>query len=172
MSSLWTPGGEHPVDREGGRTTEAPAGAAAPPDVPFDEADLTPEERAAAEEYARQIDAAREQMLQVPAGVVVGQQALQFVDLAVLHLSQPEPRLDEARVAIDALAAVVNGLGARLGEAEAPLRQTLNQIQLAFVDATRAVDAPGAAGDEAAEPTSSVPADPPAEAAPDGPGGG
>jgi hypothetical protein len=153
MSSLWTPSGEHPVDRPGGGTGQpgpppsSPPGGTSPgpgPDGP--EAELTPEQRAAAEEYARQLDAAHEQLLTMPAGVVVGQQALQFYELAALHLSQPEPRLDDARTAIDALAAVVNGLGSRLGEAETPLRQALNQLQLAFVEATRAAPAP--AGDE------------------------
>jgi hypothetical protein len=142
MSSLWTPSGEHPVDRPG---STAPPQADAPPAAgppPGDEGgegpetERTPEQRAAAEEYARQLDDARRQLLEMPAGVVVGQQALQFYDLAVLHLSQPEPRLDEARLAIDALAAVVEALGSRLGETEAPLRQALNQLQLAFVSAS------------------------------------
>jgi hypothetical protein len=42
-------------------------------------------------------------------------------------------------VAIDAFAAVVNGVGSRLGEAEQPLRQALNQIQMAFVEVSRSV---------------------------------
>lgn len=104
--------------------------------------ELTPEERAAAEEYALQVEAAREQLLAAPAGLVVGQQALQFYELAALHLSQPEPRLDDARIAVDALAAVVERLGSRLGEAEPALRQALNQLQLAFVEVSR-----GGAGD-------------------------
>jgi hypothetical protein len=106
--------------------------------MPGTDRELTPDEQAAAEEYARQLEAARQQLLETPAGVVVGQQALQFYELAALHLSQPEPRLDEARVAIDALAAVVDGLGARLAEAETPLRQAVNQLQLAFVEASNA----------------------------------
>jgi len=142
VSSLWTPGGEHPVDRPGrGAPTEpSPTGPAGPP--PGAEPDLSPEERAAAEEYARQLDEARRQLIEMPAGVVVGQQALQFYDLAVLHLGQPQPRLDEARLAIDALAAVVGSLGSRLGEAEAPLRQALNQVQMAFVQVSRDAGAP------------------------------
>jgi hypothetical protein len=140
MSSLWTPSGEHPVDRPGPSAPSADAPTAGPapgagPDA-GDEPEPTPEQRAAAEEYARQIDEARRQLLEMPAGVVVGQQALQFYDLAVLHLGQPEPRLDEARIAIDALAAVVEALGPQLGETEAPLRQALNQLQLAFVSAS------------------------------------
>ena len=140
MSSLWTPSGEHPVDRPGSTAppaADAPPAAGPPPGHEGDEGpELTPEQRAAAEEYARQLDDARRQLLEMPAGVVIGQQALQFYDLAVLHLSQPEPRLDEACLGIDALAAVVETLGSRLGEAETPLRQALNQLQLAFVSAS------------------------------------
>ena len=147
MSSLWTPSGEHPVDRPGGqspsgRRPASPGPAAGPPPggppgAPAgEEPELTPEERAAAEEYARQLDAAREQLLEAPAGLVVGQQALQFYEVAALHLSQPEPKLEEARIAIDALAAVVDALGQRLGEAHTPLTQAVHQLRLAFVEAS------------------------------------
>jgi hypothetical protein len=140
--SLWTPSGEHPVDRPGGEAArQQPDRAEQPP--PSDAAsaapdlsDLSPEERAQAEEFARQMDEARRQLLEMPAGPVVGQQALQFYELAALHLAQPEPRLDDARIAIDALRAVVEALGSRLGEAEAPLRQAVNQLQLAYVEAS------------------------------------
>jgi hypothetical protein len=153
MSSLWTPSGEHPVDRPGdaarsGAPRTPPPGAppgGAPGGRPGVDRELTPEERAAAEEYAHQLEAARQQLLEAPAGAVVGQQALQFYELAALHLSQPEPRLEDARVAIDALAAVVERLGPRLGEAETPLRQALNQLQLAFVEVAGGAEAP--AGD-------------------------
>lgn len=139
MSSLWTPSGEHPVDRPGGRAAGSPPPqdrpAGPPPSAPPpDDRELTPEEQAAAEEYARHVDEARRQLLEAPAGLVVGQQALQFYELAALHLSQPQPRLDDARVAIDALAAVVEAVGTRLGEAETPLRQALHQLRLAFVE--------------------------------------
>jgi hypothetical protein len=151
MSSLWTPSGEHPVDRPGGRAAGPTEETASPPGGPPGDEALTPEEQAAAEEYGRQLDAAREQLLQLPAGVVVGQQALQFYELAALHLSEPQPRLDDARTAIDALSAVVGGLGARLGEAEVPLRQALNQIQLAFVEIARDAPAPDDAAGPAAD---------------------
>jgi hypothetical protein len=148
MSSLWTPSGEHPVDRPGRSGPEAAdAPPTAPPSAPRiaggppppgpDLSDLSPEERAAAEEYARQVDEARRQLLELPAGPVVGQQALQFYELAAMHLSQPEPRLEDARIAIDALAAVVERLGPRLGEAETPLRQAVNQLQLAYVEVAK-----------------------------------
>jgi hypothetical protein len=153
--SLWTPSGEHHVERNSSDapTTPSPAGdpaGAAGPGGPGPEAagpnleDLSPEQRAQVEEMARQMEVARARMLQTPAGVVVGQQAAQFLDLAGIYLSEEPPRLGEARLAIDALAAVVEGLGSRLGEIEQPLRQALNQVQLAFVQASGAGQAPGA----------------------------
>jgi hypothetical protein len=152
MSSLWTPSGEHPVDRPGdgpaSGSADAPTAADAAGAQPGADRQLTAEEQAAAEEYGRQIDAAREQLLAAPAGLVVGQQALQFYELAALHLSQPEPRLDDARVAIDALAGVVEHVGPRGGEAEPALRQALNQLQLAFVEVSGEAGA-GAPGEPA-----------------------
>lgn len=140
--SLWTPSGEHPVDRPGRSSTppadtprSAPspdAGAGGPEGPDLD--DLTPEERAQVEAMTQQVEDARSQLLAAPAGPVVGQQSLQFYELAALHLSEPEPRLDDARVAIDALAAVVETLGPRLGPAETPLRQALNQVRMAYVE--------------------------------------
>jgi hypothetical protein len=134
MSTLWTPSGEHPVERN------QPDATPEPPPAP-DEEPLTPEEQAAAEEYAQQVEAMRRQLLELPAGVVVGQHALQFFDVAGLYLSQSPPRIEDARIAIDALAAVVEHLGAPLGEAETPIRQALHQAQLAFVEAARSAGA-------------------------------
>ena len=134
MSTLWTPSGEHPVERN------QPDATPEPPPAP-DEEPLTPEEQAAAEEHAQQVDAMRRQLLELPAGVVVGQHALQFFDVAGLYLSQSPPRTEDARLAIDALAAVVESLGSRLGDAETPIRQALHQAQLAFVEAARTAGA-------------------------------
>jgi hypothetical protein len=157
--SLWTPSGEHPVDRRGssgpgasrpatepssgGASTAPPggpaaggepgAGAADAPGAAPSLEDLTPEQRAQVEEMARQMEAAQARMLQMPVGQVVGQHALQLYELAALYLSQDPPRLADARTSIDAFAAVVERLGDRLGDAHQPLRQALNQIQLAFV---------------------------------------
>lgn len=152
--SLWTPSGEHPVDRSGRAPSDRrPPGGERSAERPPPGAgarsleDLSPEEREQVETYARQVDEARQRLLEVPAGPVVGQQALQFYELAALHLSQPEPRLDEARVAIDALAAVVDALGSRLGETHDPLTQALHQLRLAYVEVsgsrTPGTDRPG-----------------------------
>ena len=40
----------------------------------------------------------------------------------------------DAQMAIDALGALVDGLGNRLGTAEAPLRQTLAQLRMAYAE--------------------------------------
>jgi hypothetical protein len=148
--SLWTPSGEHPVDRPGQSASEPAPPPTPPPSAgPTEEEleNLSPEEREQLEAMARQVEDARRQLLQAPAGPVVGQQALQFYELAALHLSQPEPKLDDARIAIDALTAVVEALGARLGEAENPLRQAVHQLQLAFVEASRNAGSESAPGE-------------------------
>jgi hypothetical protein len=140
--SLWTPSGEHPVDRN--RQPEPPASSKGnEPDGsegPSSE-DLSPEQQAQVEEMTRQMQEAQARMLQMPAGTVIGQQALQFYELAAVYLSQDPPRLDEARLAVDAFAAVVEQVGDRLEQAEQPLRQALTQIQMAFVQTANSADA-------------------------------
>jgi hypothetical protein len=56
--------------------------------------------------------------------------------LAVLHLTPEEgetPNLAEAALAIDAMAAIVDGLGDRLGESAEALRDALAQLRVAYV---------------------------------------
>ena len=129
MSSLWTPGGEHPVDR--------PDENAAPKDEPRLE-DLSPEEREQVESMAREMAAVREQLASVPAAVVVANHLMGLYELGSIHLSQQPPNLAEASVAIDALGAVVDKLPGRLGEAEATMRDALHQIRLAYVAVEKA----------------------------------
>jgi hypothetical protein len=155
--SLWTPSGEHRVERttKDDPPTPPASDVAGEPSIE----DLTPEQRAQVEEMARQMDEARARMLRMPAGVVVGQQAVPFSEVAAIYLSEQPPRLADARMAIDALAAVVERLGTRLGEAEQPLRQTLNQLQLAFVNASNATANAGsgdAGSGDAADPGESA----------------
>jgi hypothetical protein len=54
-------------------------------------------------------------------------------ELAAIHLGLDDPALDQARLAIDAMAALVDGLGDRLGDSAPVLRDALAQIRLAFV---------------------------------------
>lgn len=115
MSSLWTPGGERPV----GRSAEpAPAETAEPlPD----------------EEVAERIEAMRSELLNAPPEVVVANHCYGLFELAAVYLSQQPPLLSQARLAIDALGVLVDGLQGRLGEPEASLRDGLSQLRVAFV---------------------------------------
>jgi hypothetical protein len=123
MSTLWTPGGEHPVDRP------KPGGDAPPPRRA--QAEPTAGD---AEAFEAELSAAREQLERLPAAVVVAQLTLQLYELAAIHLSRTPPALGEAQVAIDAMRAVVEQLGPRLDENEATLREALRQLQAAFVE--------------------------------------
>jgi len=150
MSSLWTPGGEHEVPRDaapspdptdsdeaiGADTGLTPEmedaiAAALPEGVRLD--DLTPEQLAQAEQMVMEMAEARERLTTTPASTVVANHAMGLYELAALHLSQQTPSFTEATVAIDALAAIVDGLAGRLGEAEPTLREGLDQLRMAFV---------------------------------------
>lgn len=117
MSSIWTPGGERPVGDD-----PRPAEPAAPPDE-----ELSPEEA-----QARMAEL-RDELAKTPASAVVANHCLGLFELAALHLSLQPPQLDQAQLAIDALAAVVEGLAGRLGEEETQLSEGLAQLRLAFV---------------------------------------
>lgn len=124
VSSLWTPGGEIPVDRSRGAAEPPPTPQGPPPG---------PSGAPSEEELAAQAAELQRFLLEAPAEEIVAQHAMGLYELAVLHLSQPEPRLADARLAIDALAALVDGLAGRLGDLGSQLRQALPQLQMAFV---------------------------------------
>ena len=71
-----------------------------------------------------------EEISRVPARDWIAESAIKLVNVAGVKMDGGS--FGEAQLAIDALAALVNATGARLGEAENPLRQTLAQLQLAF----------------------------------------
>ena len=122
MSTLWTPGGEH--------DSEEPQGPAPPGDAGG------PDDEAARE----QLRALREQVAETPVADIVANHAIGLWELALLHLSAEEgaaPDLEEARLAIDGVAALVEGLDGRLGRHQEPLREALAQLRLAFVEISR-----------------------------------
>ena len=116
MSTLWTPGGERPVDRE-----------------PADAAPQADDEELSDDEMAARLAELREQLTHTPAAAVIANHAYGLFELAALHLSLDPPQLDEAQLAIDALGALVTGLAGRLGEAEHHLQDGLAQLRMAFV---------------------------------------
>lgn len=148
--SLWTPGGEVPIDRN--RTTEPEAspqaategGAAAMMGGPSLD-DLSPEERAEAEEMIAQMADVQRQILAAPAAQLVTNHVVGLYELGAIHLGQPEPDLDAAKLAIDAMVAVLDATEARLGEDGAALRQALTQLQMAFVQRSNEAGAGGEA---------------------------
>jgi len=129
MSTIWTPSGERPVPKES---------AAPPPQAePAAAAGGEPRDQQARDEMQAQMEAVQQQLLRTPAAIVVANHAIALYELAVLHLSQDPPNAEDARLSIDAMAGLVEGLGARLGENERPLRDALAQLQLAYIEATR-----------------------------------
>jgi hypothetical protein len=98
----------------------------------------------------------RDRLAQTPAEVIVANHAFGLFELAALHLSLQPPQLDQARLAIDALAALVDSLGGRLGEASPQLSDGLSQLRMAYVqiNAAEKARAGGAGAGEANAPAS------------------
>ena len=75
----------------------------------------------------------RRQLAEVPAEVVVTNHVMGLYELAAIHLSAAPPDLVQAALAIDAVACLVEGLGDRLGDDAATMRDALGNIRIAFV---------------------------------------
>jgi hypothetical protein len=123
MSTLWTPSGEHPIDEAAGAT-------------PTSRSDAHESDDPAAED----LDELRAQLAATPAVVVIANHCYGLFELAGVYLTQRPPLLDEARLAIDALGALIEGLGTRLDDAEPAMREALAQIRMAFVQVQRVSD--------------------------------
>ncbi len=135
MSTFWTPSGERPIPRD-------EPSASPPPGRPpaAEHAEVSEEELQA------ELRAMQEQMLRTPAAIVVANHCIGLVELAALHLGQQPPNLADAQVAIDALSGMLDAVGPRMGDNGPPLRQALNQMRMAFIEAKNAT----AAGDQPA----------------------
>jgi hypothetical protein len=127
VSGLWTPSGGDPAPEN--TQTDQPADAA--PGEP------TAEEIAAVREIQARLAA-------TPVEDVIANHAIGILQLAFVHLGitalpdesgrPPSPNLAAAGLAIDAVAALVDGLGSRLGDYESDLRDALVQAQRLFVE--------------------------------------
>lgn len=139
IMSLWTPYGEHDVPPEkSSESTAAPSAPQMPSASSLD--DLNDEERARAEAMAAEMAEARSRLLETPIEVVVANHAMGLYELAAIHLSNDPPDLPSAKLAIDALGAVVDSTSGRLGDHEETLKAARSQIQLAFVDLSQRSD--------------------------------
>jgi hypothetical protein len=136
MSTIWTPSGEY-VPRE--EPSKQPEGAPSTPPPsggqggPPPGREPTPEEVQAALAEARRV-------LQTPVIEHIGGHAMAMFELAALHLEreaatggEEKPDLAEAALAIDAMAALVEGLGDKLQPYREQLESALNQLRMAFV---------------------------------------
>ena len=143
MSELWTPGAPEPHEPQPsaaiGPLDPGPSGA---PD----------EDMTVSEEEIAGILRIRDEMRATPAADVVANHAVGIYQLALLQLGADgipaeiappvEPNFPEARLAIDALAALVEGLGGQLGPHTDILHQALAQVQLLYVEASQAYGMP------------------------------
>jgi hypothetical protein len=137
VSTLWTPSGEH-------RPEEPEPDPAEGPGHEFEGGGLDYDPSSGEEPSPEQIAEmlrSRAELASVPVTDIIANHAVGLWQLAVLHLMpdpDPEglpapPRLDEARLAIDALGALVEGLGPRLAPHDETLRDALSQLRLAYV---------------------------------------
>lgn len=140
--SLWTPGGDRTPPPE-----PSPDVASSP--LPNLE-DLSPDEQRQLEAMQAEMAEVRAQLLAAPASVVVANHAMGIYELAAIHLTAEHPRLAEAVLAIDALAALLDSLEGRLGEAEPTLREALSHLRAAYLEVRGRADQEGS-GDPGAD---------------------
>ncbi len=128
MSTIWTPSGERPIRREEPAPSDQPGTGASPA------AGAAGPREPTEEELAAQMAQFQQELLEAPAALVITNHCIGLFQLAALHLEAQPPNLDEAQLAIDALAAIVERLGSRLGAEERPLQEALTNLRLAFVE--------------------------------------
>ena len=115
--SLWTPDGDHPIPPTGG--------------APADE--LTEEQQEQARKMTKEMAEARAQLLEAEVATVIANHALGIYELAAIHITADNPDMVEARLAVDALGVLVEGLEGRLGDGEPTLVDALANIKIGYV---------------------------------------
>lgn len=131
MSSIWTPGGEY-EPREEPKTHPGEPSPGGDPGGYVGEDGTELDEDQVREALAR--------LAATPVAAILADHAIRLHELAVLHLGLSAERpesLGEAALAIDGMAALIDSLGDRLGDAARPLAEALAQLRLAFVQVTQ-----------------------------------
>lgn len=113
-----TPEGDTPPSSPESTPESAPA-----QEAPVDEQVWTPEQEAQAQQIAKEIAERPSQDWVLNVAVTLANVAGAKLDMGLV---------EDARLAIDAFEALVNGVASKLEGAEAPLRQTLAQLQMAY----------------------------------------
>jgi GAF domain-containing protein len=139
--SLWTPDGERKIPpKPAEESTGEPTGTTGPTD-PTAAPELTPEQEAQAEAMAHELAEARARLLETEVATVLTNHALGIYELAAIHLTADDPNLEEAKLAIDAMAALIDGVAGRLGDGEPTLKEALHQARMAFVQRSQQTSA-------------------------------
>ena len=151
MGSLWTPDGEHQVERPGPDTSTTPVdGPAEDSDVALAQAaealgldleTMSPEERAQLAAELAEMARVRAEVASTPVAEVLTSYLTRFFDLALIYLDATPPRFNDAAVVIESFRAVLDTVGGDLGEHEPVLRQALAQAQMVFVKVREASEA-------------------------------
>jgi hypothetical protein len=150
VSSLWTPYGDRQPD----------SGQQEPATRPPQDGPAGPAPGGEGEATEAEMREAMARLAATPVRDIIANHAIGLWELAVLHLGlggAAQVSLEEAALALDAMAALVEGLGDRLGEHAPALRDALAQLRLAFVQITQAAES----GD------ASAPDEPATEASPE-----
>ena len=104
---------------------------------------------------AKELADARDRLLEAEVATVLTNHALGIYELAAIHLTADEPDLAEAKLAVDGLGALVEGLAGRLGEGEPTLRDALHQARMAYVQRSTTAEAQASAAE--AQPSGDQP---------------
>ena len=89
-------------------------------------------------ERDQELERLRTELMDTDPAVVISNHCYGLFELGAVYLSAQPPRLEAARTAIDALAALTESLGDRLGEAAGPLAEGVAQLRLAWVQVSAA----------------------------------
>jgi len=79
------------------------------------------------------LDDSRRRLREVPAETVITNHVMGLYELAAIHLSDAQPDLHSAKLAIDAVGCLVEGLGSRLGPETETMAEALSTLRMAFV---------------------------------------
>ncbi len=126
--SIWTPSGEYELSGTDGAESGEELESA---DSPQEE--LTPEEQAA---LASEFEEAKQRISETPVDQIITTHIIGLYELAVIHLQKDPPDLKSAKIAVNAMAGIVEGVAEDLQEYEEAMRSALTEIQMAFVKAS------------------------------------
>lgn len=155
--SLWTPGGDVPIDRNkaGGEEPADPGASDRPSEsalasaaeaLGIDPTALSAEEREQLEAFVTQMAESQRRLAETPASELVANHAMGLYELAAIKLATAPPQLDDAKLAVDSLRALVESVGDRVGEHADALRQALTTIQMAWVQTRDQLDSQASDG--------------------------